>query len=310
MIYTVTLNPSLDKTLAVPSLQPGTLHRARIVRVDPGGKGINVSRALAALGGHSRIISFFGGKSGEMITDLLHSAGLEVDRLDIEGETRQNITLLDEKTGQYTKINEPGPSVKAEHVDALFRLLKEKILPGDRVVFSGSLPENAPQDLYQSLIECVNQLGGQTFLDGSGKPLQYGVQARPYAIRLNAEETSELLNRPMIGEDDFILASCQLQTMGIELVVISLAADGIVLAQGGQVILAKPPAVIIRSSVGAGDASLAGLLWAVSRGCDPAQTASCTAACGTATAMQEGTGVGDRLLVEQIQQEVEIIKIS
>jgi 1-phosphofructokinase len=306
MIFTFTLNPSLDKTLAVPILQPGTLHRARILRIDPGGKGINVSRALAGLGVESRIISFFGGKTGEMICDLLRAAGLEVDRVDIDGETRQNITLIDDKNHQYTKINEPGPPVKVEDLDTLSRLVAEKIRPGDRVVFSGSLPENAPQDLYQSLIEDVTQLGGQTFLDSSGKPLKYGVYARPYAVRLNAEETSELLNCPLVEDDDFTRACRQLQTMGIELVVISRGADGLVLAQAGQIIIAKPPALITRSPVGAGDASLAGLLWAVSRGCDPSQTASCAVACGTAAAIQEGTGVGDRQLVQQIQQQVEI----
>ena len=111
MIVTVTLNPTLDKTLSVPALRPGEVHRARFLRQDIGGKGINVSRALRALGVESIPIGFLGGATGRAMREGLAAEGYDASFLEVPGETRQNLTLLDESTGVYTKINEPGPTV-------------------------------------------------------------------------------------------------------------------------------------------------------------------------------------------------------
>jgi 1-phosphofructokinase len=160
MIVTVSLNPSLDKTLSVPRLNLGELNRAQILRFDLAGKGMNVSRALRALGIESRIIGFVGGRTGQALQDGLTAAGFDVRFIAVEEETRQNITLLDESSGLYTKINEPGATIEPQHVEAMETLIAEMVKPGDLFAFCGSLPPGAPVDLYARLIHRVQERGG------------------------------------------------------------------------------------------------------------------------------------------------------
>jgi len=168
MIVSVTLNPSLDRTMAVPRLAPGSVHRGQVLRQDQGGKGINVSRALQALGIDSKVIGFFGGRTGQALEKGLHDAGFEVDCVKVDGDTRQNVTLLDRSRSQYTKINEPGPTVGWRQVAQMIGLVERSVRSGDLCVLSGSLPPGSPPDLYGTLIQRVQAQGGRAFLDSSG----------------------------------------------------------------------------------------------------------------------------------------------
>jgi 1-phosphofructokinase len=306
MIVTVTLNPTLDKTLSIPRLQPGTVHRAQILREDLGGKGINVSRALQALGIRSSLTGFMGGGTGQIMTSGLRVAGFDVHFVEVEGETRRNITLLDEDSGQYTKINEPGPIVAPHHVAALQDQIDQMAHPGDLWAFCGSLPPGAPPDLYAKLIHQVQERGGRALLDSSGSAFREGVAAHPFAIKPNSEEASELLGSPLYSNDEHCAAGRRLQAAGVSIVAMTRGAQGLVLAVDGEILIATPPPVPARSPVGAGDAALAGLLWAISEECGAFETARRVVACGTATAMQEGTGVGDRALVEELLKQIQV----
>jgi 1-phosphofructokinase len=306
MITTVTLNPTLDKTLSVPKLKPGTVHRARILREDLGGKGINVSRALQALGIPSRMTGFMGGTTGRFMTAGLRATGFDVHFVSVEGETRRNITLFDEASGQYTKINEPGPSVAAQHLADLQDQIDQLAGPGDLWAFCGSLPPGAPSNFYARLIRQVQESGGRALLDTSGSAYNEGLTANPFAIKPNSEEASELLGIPLRSDEEHCTAAHRLQARGVPVVAVTRGAQGLVLAVEGETLMATPPPVPARSPVGAGDAALAGLLWAISEDCAPVETARRVVACGTATAMQEGTGVGDRVLVEDLLDQIEI----
>jgi 1-phosphofructokinase len=308
MIITVTLNPTLDKTLSVPKLQPGTVHRARILREDLGGKGINVSRALQVLGFPSNMTGFIGGRTGQIMTSGLRTDGFDAYFLAVEGETRRNITLLDEASGQYTKINEPGPSVATHHLAALGDQIDQMARPGDLWAFCGSLPPGAPSDIYARLIQQVQKRGGRALLDSSGLAFREGVAAHPFAIKPNSEEASELLGNSLLSDEEHCTAAHRLQADGVPVVALTRGAQGLVLAMEGQILMASPPAVPARSPVGAGDAALAGLLWAISDGCNAVETARRVVACGTATAMQEGTGVGDRALVKELLGQVRVFR--
>ncbi|MCS7259808.1 MAG: 1-phosphofructokinase [Anaerolineae bacterium] len=308
-ITTVTLNPVLDKAFSVPRLEPGTVHRLRPMREDLGGKGINVSRTLRMLGIPSRIVAFFGGRTGQYMEQQLRAAGYEVISIAVEGETRQNITLLDEARDQYTKFNEPGPRVGEDSIAALQACIRQSVQLGDIWAFCGSLPPGAPDDLYAQCIAWVQASGGRAFLDTSGAALRAGLEARPFAVKPNSEEASELLALALSGDAEHAAAARQLQQHGIALVAISRGARGIVLAMQDQVWMAIPPPVHARSPVGAGDAALAGLIWAVCDACEPAEVAARAVACGTAAAMQEGTGVGDRPLVETLLQQVTVTRL-
>jgi 1-phosphofructokinase family hexose kinase len=306
MIYTVTLNPSLDRTLSVPELNPGTLHRARLVREDLGGKGINVSRSLRALGIPSRILGFAGGWSGAALRAGLLAEQFDASFVEVGSEIRQNITLLDEGSGQYTKINELGPEIQAQHVSALEEQIARIAQPGDLWAFCGSLPPGAPNDLYARLIQQVQKSQGLAFLDTSGAALRLGMSARPFCIKINAEEVLEVLRGRRKANLDLINVASGLLEGATRLVVLTRGAQGLVLALGDERLVVFPPKVDVRSSVGAGDATLAGLLWAVSENCDPTTLARRAAACGTAAAMQEGSGVGEAALVRELLDKIEV----
>ena len=307
MIVTVTLNPSLDHSLSVPEFHPGTLHRARLTREDLGGKGINVARALQALGLPSRIVGFAGGRTGRALSDGLLAEAFVVSFVDVDGEIRQNITLLDESNGQVTKINEQGPTVGLKHVAVLEELISSTVQPGDLWAFCGSLPPGAPQDLYARLITRVQEKSAMAFLDTSGAALHAGVRAGPFAVKVNIDEAGELLGRRLDSEQAILEAARELQTMRTCLVALTRGAQGLVLAVQAGMVIAVPPQVAAISPVGAGDAALAGLLWAVSEQSDPVTTARRAVACGTAAAMQAGTGVGDRMLVQDLLGKIEIV---
>lgn len=306
MIYTVTLNPSLDRTLSVPELLPGAIHRARLLREDLGGKGVNVSRSLRGLGIPSRILGFAGGRSGEALRAGLLAEGFEVGFVDTGAEIRHNITLFDEASSLYTKINELGPEIEAQDVAVLEDLVGERAQPGDLWAFCGSLPPGAALDLYARLIERVQEKKALAFLDASGAALRSGVTARPFAIKVNTEEASELLGLELGKELELSCAASELLQGTTRLVMLTRGARGLVLATESERLVALPPQVEACSPVGAGDAALAGLLWATYEQCDPVTTARRAVACGTAAAMQEGTGVGDATLIRELLDKVEI----
>jgi 1-phosphofructokinase family hexose kinase len=306
MIFTVTLNPSLDRTLSVKELNPGAIHRARLLREDLGGKGVNVSRSLRALGIPSRILGFAGGWSGEALRAGLLAEEFDVSFINTGSEIRQNITLLDESSGLYTKINELGPEIQAKHITALEEQIDRIAQPGDLWAFCGSLPQEAPPDLYARLIRQVQNSEGLAFLDTSGAALRLGMSARPFCIKINAEEVLEVLRGRRKANLDLTSVAGGLQEGTTRLVVLTRGAQGLVLAWEEERLLAFPPEVAARSSVGAGDATLAGLLWGVSENCAPANLARRAAACGTAAAMQEGSGVGEAAQVRGLLDRVEV----
>ena len=316
MIVTVTLNPTLDKTLSVPVLRPGEVHRARFLRQDIGGKGINVSRALRALGVASLPIGFLGGATGRAMRDGLIAAGYAARFVDVPGETRQNLTLLDEATGVYTKINEPGPTIGPEHLAALYALVDELTAPGDLWALCGSLPPGAPADLYADLVTAVQARGAQAILDTSEEALRLGLAARPAGIKPNSEEAAQALGQSVISDAEHVDAARRLRdllapaTPPAPVVCLTRGAAGLVLAADGELVMAEPPPVAARSPVGAGDATLAGLLWALADGCDAGEMARRAVACGTAAAMQEGTGVGTRALVDELRPQVRVVRVS
>jgi 1-phosphofructokinase family hexose kinase len=242
------------------------------------------------------------------MTAGLRAAGFDVHFVDVEGETRRNITLLDEASSQYTKINEPGPSIATNHLAALGDQIDKMARPGDLWAFCGSLPPGAPSDLYANLIQQVQERGGRALLDTSGLAFREGVAAHPFAIKPNSDEASELLRKPLRSDEEHCTAAHRLQAAGVPVVALTRGAQGLVLAVDGETLMATPPQVLALSPVGAGDAALAGLLWAISDECDPVETARRVVACGTATAMQEGTGVGDRALVKELLGQVRVFR--
>ncbi len=266
MIVTLTLNPSVDRTVEVETLARGEVMRALRVRVDPGGKGINVSRALAAHRLATCAVITCGGAEGEQLLALLRDAGIDVVPVPIVGSIRSNITVA-EPDGTTTKFNEPGAPLTPDERSAVFLAVKTALAsmrtiaaPVSWLVASGSLPPGAPVSLYAELIREVVDSGTRVAIDTSGPALEAALAAGPDLVKPNRDELAEATGRPVVTIDDVVEAAELLRRRGAGAVLASLGADGAVLVDADGAIHGTTPAVVPVSSVGAGDAMLAGFL--------------------------------------------------
>ena len=267
MIVTVTPNPSVDRTLEVSSLDRGAVLRATSTRLDAGGKGVNVTRALVANGHPSLAVLPLGGGDGDVLSRLLVDGRIPHRAVPTTAGTRTNITLS-EPGGAVTKVNAPGDPLSAADLDALADTAVHALAGAGWLVLCGSLPPGAPARFYAGLTERAHLFGVRVAVDTSGAPLAAALPARPDVIKPNLTELAELVGRPLAGVDDVIAAAEQARVAGAGAVIVSLGARGALLVDGGEPVLAVPPAVAARSDVGAGDTLLAGFLAAGGAGVD------------------------------------------
>ncbi|MGC9360824.1 MAG: 1-phosphofructokinase [Anaerolineae bacterium] len=305
MIYTVTLNPSIDRTLHLRGLRVGELNRADSAAIDLAGKGVNVSVALRALGLESVLLGFAGGATGRYLVDGLRERGYTCAFQQVRGETRSNLTVVDDASGQVTKLNEPGPMVSPTDLDALMATI-ERIGDGDVCVLSGSLPPGAPSDTYARLISTLRSQGAHVALDASGAALAEGLMARPDLIKPNLAEARDLLDVSLNGPQAWAEAVHALRERGARHVVLSLGKQGAVSDEGGSTLWARPPVIEEASPVGAGDALLAGWLYARERGLDETERLRWAVACGTAAAGLDGSRMPCQEAVEEMRLQVEV----
>ncbi len=322
MIATVTLNPSLDEWVEVPTLRTGVLHRARSFARYPGGKGINVSRVIHELGGRSVAYAFTGGGDGQMLRHALARLGITGVFVSVHGATRNNYKILTTRPRALTEINTPGPRVRAGDVRRLGRALLGRGRRLACATLCGSLPPGASAGVYAQWIRMLRARRVPVVLDTSGAALRLGVAARPFLIKPNRQEAEELLGRRLPGRAALIEAARALVARGVEVVILSLGAEGALLACAREraVWWARPPRVRVNSGVGAGDSLVAGFLvgWlGASRA--PAEGAARRAwllqafrlgvACGTATVITPGTELCHRKDVRRLLPRVHITQL-
>lgn len=307
MIVTVTPNPVLDLTFTVPSIVLNEVLRATHSQRDWGGKGFNVSRALQALGRSSVAMGFVGGATGRQLMRGLAELGVETDMVHIRGETRTNVVITTPVGEQFIKVNERGPEVLVDEARALERLVRERARPADVWALCGSLPPGLPTDFYAVLIEILHAAGAIVCLDTSGEPLRQGLLAQPDMIKPNVEEAAEVLGHSIQGPEEAARAVDRFLNFGIQWVALSLGADGLLLASQCERVWARPPIVQVRNAVGAGDASVAGLLWALTEGLPLSDMARWAVAAGTAAAVGEGVSVAGRQQVEAFVRQVTLM---
>ncbi|MFV0129431.1 1-phosphofructokinase [Streptomyces sp. HMX112] len=274
MILTVTPNPSLDRTYEVPALTRGDVLRATGERVDPGGKGVNVSRAVAAAGHRTVAVVPLGGAPGALVADLLAGQGIEVAPVPVAGPTRSNIAVA-EPDGTLTKINAPGPELSAAEALAIVSTVGAYSARADWIACCGSLPRGLRPQWYAELVTRAHGCGSRIALDTSGPSLLAALRARPDVVKPNAEELAEAVGRPLATVGDVVEAAEELRRAGAGAVLASLGADGQLLVDGDGVLYGHAAVAAVRSNVGAGDASLAGFLAAGGRG--PAALAAAVA---------------------------------
>ncbi|GIJ46369.1 1-phosphofructokinase [Virgisporangium aliadipatigenens] len=267
MIVTVTLNPSLDRAVEVDELVRGEVIRATAAQVDPGGKGVNVSRALLANGVPNRAVVPCGGDEGAQLIHLLVQEGVDVLAVPIRGRTRSNMTLA-EPDGTVTKVNEPGPSLSPEEFEAVIRQVLGVVSSADWVVACGSVPPGLPVQAFTELCKRVTAAGVRLAVDTSGPALRAAASAGAALVKPNREELAEAVGRPLTSLGDVIDAARQMREWGAGAVLASLGADGAVLVDDDGVVAGDSPVERPRSSVGAGDSLLAGFLAAGASGAE------------------------------------------
>ncbi len=265
MIVTLTLNPSLDRTLEVDALDRGEVLRAASVHLDPGGKGVNVARALLANGVGSRAVIPCGGAEGEQLVLLLAEEAVHTLAVPIASRTRSNVTLV-EADGTVTKVNEPGAPLTTAEFDAVAATVLGCAGTADWVVMCGSLPPDVPVDVYAELTAQFAAAGIRVAVDTSGPALLSAVAAGPDLVKPNRDELAEAVGAPLPELRDVIEAAQALRGLGAGAVLASLGAEGALLVDDDGVLFAQGAQVEPRSTVGAGDALLAGFLAGGARG--------------------------------------------
>ncbi|MDG9720008.1 1-phosphofructokinase [Streptomyces sp. DH24] len=274
MILTVTPNPSLDRTYEVPSLDRGEVVRATGERVDPGGKGVNVSRAVAAAGRRTVAVLPLGGAPGALVADLLDAQGIEVAPVPVAGATRSNIALA-EADGVLTKINAPGPELTAAEQELLLETVRQQSRDASWIACCGSLPRGLAPSWYAELVARAHAAGARIALDTSGPALLQALRERPDVVKPNAEELAEAVGRPLTTVGDAVKAAEELRELGARTVLASLGADGQLLVDDAGAWYGSARVTAVRSNVGAGDSSLAGFL--IAGGTGPEALASAVA---------------------------------
>lgn len=306
MIATVTLNPSLDEHISVNGLVVEEANRWSKLRRYAGGKGIDVSRAIHQMGGRTIAYGFTGGAQGRAVEILLDEDGVPFSFTPIEQETRTNFIITDTKTAQQTIINAPGPHISKKELERFYRKVREIHPEPDLIVVSGSLPRGVPDNIYYDIVLEAKGNGLRTILDSAGKWLAEGIKAKPYLIKPNVHEAEELLKRELPTEEAIIKASLNLLEIGIEVVVISRGKDGIIAATKKNIVKAFPPPVKVRSTVGAGDCTIAGLALKLAYKEPLIEACRLAVAMGTAAVLTPGTELCHRADVEKLLPQIKV----
>ncbi|WP_138760353.1 1-phosphofructokinase family hexose kinase [Modestobacter altitudinis] len=297
-VVTLTANPSLDRTLDLPgSLERGAVARLGGSSTEPGGKGVNVARAIAAAG--ADVVSVLPAADDDPLVKALHALGLRLSSVPVQTPVRTNYTLT-EPDGTTTKLNEPGARLDPATLTALEAAVREQALGARWVVLSGSLPPGAPLDWYATLVRSLRGTGARIAVDTSEAPLlallAAGPDAAPDLLKPNTEELAQLAGVPeqTVGADPdaALSAVATLHERGVAEVLLTLGGDGAVLSTAdGGLWSARPPRTTVRSTVGAGDSSLAGYVLADLAGLDPAGRLRNAVAYGSASAALPGSAV-------------------
>lgn len=300
-ILTLTMNPGIDKSSRVANVVAERKLRCKTPRYEPGGGGINVSRAIRRLGGQSVAFYAAGGPSGQMLGDLLDQEGLDHHAIHVEGWTRENLIVREESTGQQFRFGMPGPILQdIECNRCLTELLKIDPRP-DYIVASGSLPPGAPEDFYARVARLARDLGSRMILDASGEALSQALHEGVFLVKPNLREAKDLSEHEMKNESNHEdLAGWIVSSGQSEVVVISVGAAGaMVMTKDGCEHL-RAPTVPIKSKVGAGDSMVAGIVLSLAKGLALKDAVRFGVAAGAAAVMTPGTELCRRKDAERL----------
>lgn len=295
MIYTVTLNPSLDYVVDVDDFELGRTNRAVSERLYAGGKGINVSFVLKNLGFESTALGFSAGFAGEEIKKQIQERGITENLITVlNGQSRINIKLRGQ---QETEINGMGPDIEKEHIQQLLKKLSV-LSPGDYLILAGSVPMKINDTIYYDILKTLDKKGIKAVVDTTGDLLLNVLKYHPFLIKPNIHELSELFSTEIKTKEDVVQYGLKLQDMGAQNVIVSMAGDGAVfICENGEIYKSEAPKGVVKNSVGAGDSMVAGFLAGFCETKDFAKAFKMGVCTGSASAFSE-----DLATKEQVRQ--------
>jgi 6-phosphofructokinase 2 len=289
-VLTITLNPSIDKNYFVERLVPDNKLRCPNPQVDPGGGGINVAKGMKRLGGDVTAFVLAGGRNGEYLKDLLVREEVPFVMMDSRGETRESIVISEHTSNHQYRIVVDGPEIGEELSNAILQKLKSLDPFPEYVVASGSLPLGIPENYYALIARIVREKGARFILDTSGTPMKLAFKEGVYLAKPNLGELSKISGKEHLELDDVDEAAQALIAQGIcEVVVVSMGPAGAMLVTKDMYKIFPAPAVPRKSTVGAGDSMVAGMVWSLQHGKSLEEMTMMGIACGTAATMNEGT---------------------
>lgn len=293
MQYCLYVNPTIDKTVEVRTFVLGGTNRAEAVRLEAGGKAINVARVLRILGGDPKVTGLVYKNDGDVIRNALEEHSIFFDFHEREGSARQNLKIVDTDSGSVTEVNEPGREVAVELLERIADELVDTAFQGDAAVLSGSLPANAPSDYYARLVERLHGKQVQVYLDASGDAFREAVEKGPYLIKPNLQELQELTGKEIRTIGEVTEAARDLiKRCGIKYVIVTFGAKGALAVNAQASAYASGLDLHVGSTVGAGDAFVAGLLAA--EGASLVDMLKSGAAAAAGSVVQKGTQPGTK----------------
>ena len=301
MIYTVTVNPSIDYIVQLKELTLGEVNRMDYDNKLPGGKGINVSRILKELGLDNVALGFLGGFTGQFVKEELEKVGLKTNFTPVAEDTRINVKI---KAQSETEINGRGPKISEAEV-AAFKAQFDKLTADDVVIFAGSLAPNLDDNFYFDLIELIRSKGAQFVIDTTGESLLKTLAQKPLVVKPNNHELADLFDVEFTGMDDIVKYGRKLLDLGAQHVLISMAGDGGLMITKDKVYRSYAPKGTVINSVGAGDSMIGGFVGTYARTKDPLEAFRYGLACGSATAFSED--LADKAKIDEI---LPLIKIE
>jgi 1-phosphofructokinase len=309
-ITTITLNPAIDQTITIDNFSAGSVNRVQEIRNDPGGKGVNVASALADYGLQTAATGFLGKDNPALFERLFADKKIQDRFVRLDGYTRTGIKIVDRTRQETTDINYPGLMPSETDVQALFTLLGKMVSPDNWFVIAGSIPSNTSADIYNKLICALKNKGGHVALDASGEGFRQAVPAIPSLVKPNIDELQEFCGHKLTDQGQVISAAKGLLDLGIQTVIVSMGEQGALFLENDVVIQAIPPKVEVKSTVGAGDAMLSGMVAGKIEHKSLSDCARLATAFSVVAVSNIGAGIPSLIALRAIEGQVKITQIE
>lgn len=310
MITSVSLNPSIDRTLRVSRLVPGGLNRVQSQTDVAAGKGVNVALAASVLGAESECIGFMYAEGGKLFEKRLAGGGVAADFVWCEGAVRVNMKVLDQEKGEITELNQSGMPVTEKQLEAMTRMIIEHARRAGFLILAGSMPPECPVDYYRTLAEAAAMEGCRVIIDADGERLSHGIKARPFLIKPNRYELELLCGRRLETRQALLEAAQECIAAGVEVVVVSLGGEGALVTNGSEALYTPGVKLEVQSTVAAGDSMIAGIAAGFERGYDLEGAFRLGVAAASARCMTPPDEMIDRALCEKLARELHVERIE